>query len=383
MNTLTDQALTDALSAAAGTFPDPAGGTDELLAELDDEDVDAPWWRRRTVQLVSVAAALLIAVLLVQTALPSVLSEDTTSRNTAVAPQDDLGEVHPLPQGGTDAAGGTTGGALGAGGVGLPEGYSSTPDVAGAPAVAPQETSGRSSTKDSGASTAAQDTTRVVKTGSVSLVVDDGKVGAALTKIRSIATSVRGFVSEEQSQELGDNPSATITLRVPVASFESVMTQLRSKGFGAKVVNADSTGRDVSASYADTQAQIKSLQAARNRYLSILNRATTIGQVLEVQQRVDEVQGQIDRLEGSRRLLASQSDLATLTVSVAEEGSEVLRTEEPGGFSQAWDDARDGFTSGVQAIIAHSGRVLLVLIVTALLLVGGRSAWRLARRRMV
>lgn len=391
MNTLTDQALTDALTAAAGSFPDPAPST-SLLDEVNEDDVADPWWRRRAVQLGSVAAALLVAVLLVQSALPSVFSTEMTSRTSADGSRDQFGNPAELP-GGDSGVGGTTGGATGSGGVTGSQ-YGSTPDTAGGPPVAaPQAATARNMSggvptsgqvqSEKQSTTAAQDTSRVVKTGSISLIVDEGKVGAALTKIRAVATSVRGFVAEEQSQEFGDDPSAVITLRVPVASFDSVMNQLRSKGFGAKVVSADSSGRDVTASYADTLAQLKSLQAARNRYLTILDRATTIGQVLQVQQRVDEVQAQIDRLEGSRRLLANQSDLATLTVSVAEKGNETLKTVEPSGFSKAWDEAKDGFISGVEGLLAGSGRALLVLIVGALLLLGGRFGWRVARRHVL
>jgi len=228
-----------------------------------------------------------------------------------------------------------------------------------------------------------QDAPRVVKTGTISLIVDKGKVGEAVIKLRGVATRVRGYVAEESSQELGDSPSASVTMRIPVATFDSVMTELRSKGFGAKVVSAESSGRDVTASYADTQAQLRSLEAARNRYLAILRTATSLGHVLEVQQRIDGVQAQIDRLEGSRRVLANQSDLATLTVSVADKDGEALKSVEPSGFGEAWDDAKDGFTGGLEALVARSGRALLVLMVAAVLLVVGRFGWRIARRRMI
>ena len=102
-----------------------------------------------------------------------------------------------------------------------------------------------------------------------------------------------------------------------------------------------------------------------------------------MQQRVDEVQGQIDRLEGSRRLLANQSDLATLTVNVNQKASQVLVANEQSGWSKAWHDATDGFTSGIQSLVAHSGRALLVLLVGIACIVLGRGGWRLARRRLI
>jgi len=222
---------------------------------------------------------------------------------------------------------------------------------------------------------------RVVKTGEISLVVDDGKVSATVSRVQALVVGLRGFVSESQTEEAVDHPTATLRVRVPVGSFEALIEKVR--GLGAKVVSQSSTGKDVTASYADTQAQIRSLKAARERYLTILSKADTIGETVTVQQKVDDVQGQIDRLEGQRRVLADQSDFGTLTVSVAEEGGQPKAFSEPSGWSSAWDDAKDGFTGGVQGIVGASGRVLLLLICAALLVALGRVGWRVVRRRLV
>jgi hypothetical protein len=173
---------------------------------------------------------------------------------------------------------------------------------------------------------------------------------------------------------------ARITARVPVASFGQVLAKVR--GLGAEVVSEETGGRDVTAAYADTKAQIQSLQAARARFLTILAGAKTISETLTVQQRVDDVQGRIDRLEAQRRVLADSSDLATLTVSVAEESDQVAVLTAPGGWEKAWDDATDGFVGGLQAMLARSGRLLLVLLVAAALYPLALWGVRLARRRM-
>jgi hypothetical protein len=225
------------------------------------------------------------------------------------------------------------------------------------------------------------DGARVVKTGTLSLVVDEGKVGATVQRLQVLVSGVRGYVADSATHESGDHPTASLTVRVPVASFDALRSQVRA--LKVTVLSEQASGKDVTATYADTKAQIQSLTAARNRYLDILSRARTIAETLSVQQRVDDVQQQIDRLEGQRRVLADQSDYGTLTLTVAETRDEALVTKAPSGWSKAWDDAQHGFSSGVQGLIAHSGRALLVLLVGLALLVLGRSGWRLARRRLV
>jgi hypothetical protein len=170
---------------------------------------------------------------------------------------------------------------------------------------------------------------------------------------------------------------------VPVEQFEVVVTRVRS--LDAEVRTATTSGRDVTAEYTDLEAQLRTLRAARERFLAILAETRAIGDILAVQQRVDETTGQIDRLEGQRALLQSQSEMSTLTVTVTEADDPVVRVNEKpdDGLSKAFRDAWDGFTSGVEAIVAASGRAVLLLLCAAVLLVVLRLGWRIGRRRLV
>lgn len=368
---LTDDDLTRLLEEAGSSYDVPLEGPDYVLEERADGGTVVPLFRRRWVQLSAAAAVLVVGALVAQSVGNSPLDTRTTaSENSAAldAGRDGGAPASVASQGGSTAipsysgGGGTTGGTSGA--------VASAPQVAGGKAV-----------QQGSVAATVDDTNRVVKTGTVTLLVDKGKVSATVQGLQAVVTGARGFIANQSSQEIGSNPSATLTMRVPVASFESIIKGVR--GLGAKVVSVESSGKDVTAEYADTAAQIASLKAARARFLTILSGARTIGETLSVQQRVDEVQGRIDRLEGQRRVLANQSDLATLTVSVSEKDPTALATKERSGFGKAWDDAKDGFTSGVQALVAHSGRALLVLLVGAVAFVVLRLGWRFARRRFV
>lgn len=316
-------------------------------------ELSGPWWRRNALALAAAAVAFGTAVVLVVPG--GGTSDDSRADRTSKELQYDGTRAAPgsadLAPGAGTTVGGSTGGSVGTG-----------------------TASGTAS------GVVGDDETRVVKTGTISLVVDEGKVSATVTRVQAIVAAARGFVADSTSEELGEHPVASITVRVPVQAFESVVAQVR--GIGAKVVSAQTSGRDVTAAYADTRAQIQSLQAARARYLAILAGARSIGETLTVQQRVDDVQGRIDRLEGQRRVLADSSDLATLTVSVAEQTDQVLLTKEKSGWDKAWDDATDGFTGGLQGMLARSGRALLALLVAAALYPLARLLLRRVRRRL-
>lgn len=378
MGTLTDEDLTSLLGEAAASFDVPEDGPDEVRAELADEAEVVPLRRRRWVQVPAAAAVVTLALLA-----GSVWGGAGTDGGPQIAnlsgdSGDRADERYSLDQ---SASGGATGGSSGEIADGSGDKllrHSATGSVAAPqPAAAPGNGAAQPPTA------VVPDGARVVKTGAIALIVEDGEVTPTLTALQGFATAAGGVVANAKTQESGPTPSGSVTLRVPVDSFEEVVTRVRS--MGAEVRSATTSGQDVTAQYADLEAQLVSLKAARERFLEILSNARTIGDVLAVQQRVDDVTGKIDRLEGQRRVLAAQSDTATLEVTVTEDDDPLLSKQEKpdDGIGKAFSDAWDGFTSGIEGLIRHSGRALVVLLVVAAGWAVLRLGWRASRRRLV
>lgn len=381
MGTLTDEDLTSLLGEAAASFDVPEDGPSEVRAELVHEAGVVPLRRRRWVQVPAAAAVVTVALLAASvwgsggspqiTGLGGKLSGPSSSDESAGgAALDDVAGPESGDRIDRQSADQLTfarqsGEKSATGGVAAPQ-----------PAAAPGNT-GQPPTA------VVPDGARVVKTGAIALIVEDGEVTPTLTALQGFATAAGGVVANAKTQESGPTPSGSVTLRVPVDSFEEVVTRVRS--MGAEVRSATTSGQDVTAQYADLEAQLASLKAARERFLEILSNARTIGDVLAVQQRVDDATGKIDRLEGQRRVLAAQSDTATLEVTVTEDDDPLLSKQEKpdDGIGKAFSDAWDGFTSGIEGLIRHSGRALVVLLVVAAAWAALRLGWRASRRRLV
>jgi hypothetical protein len=394
MSTIPDEDLSTMLDELASSYDVPSHGPDEILAAIAELPKPKPVIRHGWFQLS--AAAAVIGAGLVFLASTGTNSESAGSGSTATAANQSTAArrdvaggtgqkaAAPVPPafGAASSSGGTTGGTTGGGVAGL----AGAAPAAGLPArVVPQAATVpqaplapvvNAPPTDSGEA-------RVVKTGSIALVVKDKKVSATLKAVNQAASLEGGYIASSSSEEFGDTPSGEVTIRVPVDRYEKLVDRIR--GLDAQVRTATSSGKDVTAQFTDLESQLRTLNATRDRFLIILGQTKTISEILTVQQRVDNVSGQIDRIEGQKKLLASQSDLSTLTVSVSESGDPVVKaTNKPrSGISQAFTDARDGFVNGVEAIIRHSGGFLLFLICAAVVLLLGRLSWRVARRRMV
>jgi hypothetical protein len=229
--------------------------------------------------------------------------------------------------------------------------------------------------------TSGTDSARVVKTGELDLRVAKGRVGATLDRLTALATTQRGYVAQTTTDEGGGSPSGEVTMRVPVGAFERTVSTAR--GFG-KVLSLQTSGQDVTAQYTDLQARIKALTATRETFLTILSKARTIGETLAVQQHITDVQTQIDQLTGQLKVLADQSAMAALTVTVDQVARPVAATtHHRSGIAKAVDRSVGRFVRGVEAIIGAIGPILLAVLVVALIWVAARFGYRFVRRQLV
>ena len=374
--------LFDLLTKVAETFDVPADGPHRVLAAAEAGDEVAtplaqerpqPLWRRPRVLTLAAASVVVLVVATVtlgsfshpgtrRTETAGVGASVSTAPPAAPIPRGDQGQVGATGAG--TASNGTADSAISRGVA--PPLASATPQ--GSPAPAPASV------------TPLGETAKVVKTGSVDIAVARADVSSSMTKLTSIASGVNGYVAKSTTTEGGDAPSGTMTLRVPTASFEGVVAQVRVLG---RVRTFTSQGQDVTAQYTDLQARITALTASRDQLLGILSRATNIGDVLSVQDRITQVQTQIDELQGQKHVLDDETTYASLDVSISEDGGHPAAPEPRTGLAKAWDDAANHFSRGVDDVVAASGALLLVLVILALVGALAWGAWNLWRRRLL
>ena len=223
---------------------------------------------------------------------------------------------------------------------------------------------------------------KVVKTGEMDLAVTKGKVAATMNQLIGLATLERGYIADSHSDE-GASPSGSVTLRVPVQSFETTIDQVRQLR-NVKVLSQQTAGEDVTNKYVDLQARVHSLIATRTTFERILAQATTIGDTLAVQSRITDVQTQIEQLQGELRVLNDQTTFGTLTVTVDENATKVVATpHHRSGMSAAFHRSLDRFVNGIEAIVGIIGPLLLIALIAGVAWLAGRPLYRRVRRQPV
>jgi hypothetical protein len=230
------------------------------------------------------------------------------------------------------------------------------------------------------------DSAKIVKTGTLDLRVPRGALRVTVNRVSGAAVGLGGYIAASKTNYDGRDPTAQVTIRVPGDDFETATGRLRALP-GVTVLSDSENGVDVTAHYADLQAQLGAASAARDQLLVVLSRAETIGDILAVQDRVSAVQKEIDQLQGRINVLGDQATFSSLAVTLSEKsaraaGTAAQRTKST-GLAEAWSDARQGFSNSIEWLIARSGGALIVLLAALALLFGIRYLYPILRRGLL
>jgi hypothetical protein len=186
----------------------------------------------------------------------------------------------------------------------------------------------------------------IVYTGQLSLVVKD--TNAVVDQITQIVKDAGGFVLASNTFKDQGHARATMTIRVPGEDLTQLTgTLAKVKALAITVESENLTGQDVTDQYADTQAQIENLTAQRDSYRTLLDRATKMEDILNIQTRLDQVQGQINTLTGQQLKLKESVKFATVNITITPD--ELAQPIQVAGWRPE-GTARDAFRALLNAL---------------------------------
>jgi Domain of unknown function (DUF4349) len=161
---------------------------------------------------------------------------------------------------------------------------------------------------------AAVDDARIIRTGTISLEVTD--VQTALVTARDGIRAMGGYIGASQTENIEDQPYATITYRIPADRWEDALDLLRKlNGLTSNVVTESTQAVEVTGQVIDLEARIRNLRASETALQEIAASATRVTDVLEVQNQLTIVRGQIEQLSAQLADLEDRAGFATLTAT--------------------------------------------------------------------
>jgi hypothetical protein len=187
-----------------------------------------------------------------------------------------------------------------------------------------------------------------------SLTVRATDISRAASLAAHIATAAGGYVASENTLLDRAHPAqSTVSLQVkiPVAAYPATLSALSTR-LGTRI-SVSQQAQDVTQTVADVTSRVTSAQVAIRQLRALLGRAGTVGDLLTVQNQIDQEESDLESLQSRQRALSHETSYATLTLMLVSKPSGAVKKH--GKLA--------GFTGGLKAGW-HGLRVLVSLILT-------------------
>jgi hypothetical protein len=192
----------------------------------------------------------------------------------------------------------------------------------------------------------------VVHTATLHVQVDD--VDDAAAKARGLAERFDGFVADERSE----SGTANLTLRVATDRLGEALATIEGLG---EVTHREQQAKDVTEQVVDVETRITNQRASVERVRALLDRATTVGEVVQIESELTKRQAELESLENRAAALAGQTELATVTVRLAGRGSTALGGERT-GFLAGLESGWNAFVASITVLLTVLGAILPFLL---------------------
>jgi hypothetical protein len=217
------------------------------------------------------------------------------------------------------------------------------------------------------------------------LTVRADNVGSAADQAAQIAEGVGGYVSSETASADPDHPSeatASVQLKIPVASYSGALGQLASR-LGTQL-SLQQQAQDVTQQVADVNSQVTSDEAAIAQLRALLSHAGSVGDLLSVQNQINEEETSLESMQAQQRALSHETTYATVTLTLLGPKAKPLvhRPKAPptlaGGLGAGWRALRIT-VSWTLAFLGAIAPFIAVAAIAGYVIYRGRR--RLTRRR--
>jgi hypothetical protein len=152
---------------------------------------------------------------------------------------------------------------------------------------------------------------KIIKTAVLKLEVKDFKVYSDI--VHSSAKRYGGYIANEEQGQSADKKESTISIKVPVEQFETLMNQLPSDS--DKIIEKKITTEDVTGEVVDTKSRLQAKEQMRLKYLEFLKQAKNMEDVLKVQGEINNIQEEMESASGRINYLSHQSVYSTINLT--------------------------------------------------------------------
>ncbi len=206
---------------------------------------------------------------------------------------------------------------------------------------------------------------KLIKNGLLRFQTDD--IEKTDVFIKSAVKKFDAYISDDNNYSNEKDKGSTITIRVPVAKYDSLMTYIIDNADIKSLDNKSTNIEDVTESYIDTQIRLKIKKASEAKLIVLLNKAKDLKDLLAVQKQLTDLQAEIESIEGRMKYLNDRVNYSTLEVSFYKNA-----VKSNTFFGDFWDALKNGWQVFLQ-VITFIANLWVIILVSVFLVMGFKS----------
>jgi hypothetical protein len=213
---------------------------------------------------------------------------------------------------------------------------------------------------------------KIIKTAFLKLEVKDFKEYSGI--VHRAAKQYGGYVANEEQNQSDEKKESTISIKVPVEQFETLMNQLPSDS--DKIIEKKITTEDVTGEVLDTKSRMQAKEQMRLKYLEFLKQAKNMEDVLKVQDEINDIQEEMESASGRINYLSHQSVYSTINLTFYQPlAGYNPSNDSPGFFTRTSKAFRTGFDFITEIFIGVISVWPLCLLVFIAWILWKRHSW--------
>ncbi|MEP7092652.1 MAG: DUF4349 domain-containing protein [Flavobacterium sp.] len=181
---------------------------------------------------------------------------------------------------------------------------------------------------------------KIIKQGVLKFETSD--LEDTFNQIQTAIKQNKGNIESDSQEKNYDNISRSVTVRVPSQNFDAFLQSI-SKGV-SYFDKKDITSQNVTEEYIDLNSRLKTKRKLEERYLQILQKATKISEILEIEKQISTIREEIEAKEGQLKYLESLVSESTVTIEFYKTVAEKEGIKASYG-SKIWAAIKSGFFS--------------------------------------
>jgi hypothetical protein len=135
--------------------------------------------------------------------------------------------------------------------------------------------------------------------------------------IDSIVKHSNAYISSENETKYETRTQNRLVIRTPAENFDNLLNSLLE--VAERIESKSIEVKDVTEEYIDIEARLESKRQLEQRYLSLLEKAKNVKDILEIESNLNGVREEIESKQGRLNYLQNQIALSTITLTYFKE----------------------------------------------------------------